>query len=819
MLNKISLYAVVLCIVLININTTIAGNQHLKGGQNLGSLPKHEWVNIINQIQESQPDKINTGEKQLLAISDLQQSAYLKASNTNAGDLFGFSVAISGNTLVVTGVEESSNATGVNGDETNNSISDSGAVYVFVKIAGVWSQQAYLKASNPDETDWFGESVAISADTIVVGAILEASDARGINGNELDNSALASGAVYVFVRNDGVWSQQAYLKSSNSEEFDRFGGDVSISGDTILVGARTEDSNATGINGDELDNSASGSGAAYVFVRNDGVWSQQAYLKASNTNEGDTFGEAVEVSGDTIIIGASGEGSNSIGVNGDELDNSASGSGAAYVFIRQDQEWSQQAYLKASNSEGGDRFGDSVSISGDTIVVGAFREDSNATSINGSQNSNFNNDSGAAYVFTRTVNEWTQQAYIKPTNPDDNDFFASNVSISGNIIVIGAGNEDSNARGINGDRLDDSLIDSGAAYVFSRTAQTWSQQAYIKSSNSNLEDRFGSSAAVSGRTVIVGSWQEDSNATGVDGNQSNNSASSAGAAYVFDTGDFAIQDAHSALWFNPDENGHGINVYMLADNRIIVIWYVYDNLGNPMWLLGVGTHDGFTATLDVSIAEGAMFPPNFNPDDVNLTNWGQFELTFSNCDAGLFKWMPVAGNGFTAGETTVVRLNNTLGLSCSETAVKEVVKAKEGLRDPENEINGEGFAMVAGHSALWFNPDENGHGINVYMLADQRVLVIWYVYDDLGMPLWLLGVGTHDGVKATLDVSIANGALFPPNFNADDVNLINWGQFELEFSGCNAGVFKWQPVDGNGFAAGETDIVRLNNTEGLSCSE
>ena len=156
----------------------------------------------------------------------------------------------------------------------------------------------------------------------------------------------------------------------------------------MVVGASGEDSNATGINGDQTNNSASDSGAAYVFVRNGVTWTQQAYLKASNTDAGDLFGYSVAVSGDTVVVGAYGEDSNATGVNGDQTDNSARDSGAAYVFVRNGGTWTQQAYLKASNTDGGDGFGYSVAVSGDTVVVGAFGEDSNATGINGDQTNN-----------------------------------------------------------------------------------------------------------------------------------------------------------------------------------------------------------------------------------------------------------------------------------------------------------------------------------------------------------------------------------------------------------------------------------------------
>src|SRR6185436_5843616 len=182
-----------------------------------------------------------------------------------------------------------------------------------------------------------------------------------------------------FVRNGITWSQQAYLKASNSGAADRFGGSIDVSGDTIVIGAYNEDSNATGVNGDQNNNSASNSGAAYVFVRNGVTWSQQAYLKASNTGANDFFGGTVAMSGDTVVVGAYGEDSSATGVNGNQGDNSMPSSGAVYVFARNGVTWSQQAYLKASNTGASDSFGLGLAVSGDTVVVGAEDEDSSAS--------------------------------------------------------------------------------------------------------------------------------------------------------------------------------------------------------------------------------------------------------------------------------------------------------------------------------------------------------------------------------------------------------------------------------------------------------
>jgi len=459
------------------------------------------------------------------------QQAYLKASNSGAGDHFGSSVAIAGNTVVVGAWQEDSSATGVNGDQASNATPNSGAAYVFVRDGVTWSQQAYLKASNANSHDWFGYSVAVAGDTIVVGAVLESSSATGVNGDPTSNASAYSGAAYVFVRDGVTWSQQAYLKASNTGAGDQFGWSVAVAADTIVVGARLEDSSATGVNGDQTSNTSADSGAAYVFVRDGATWSQQAYLKASNTGVNDGFGSSVALAGDTIVVGANGEDSTATGVNGTGNDG-AFDAGAAYVFVRDGVTWSQQAYLKASNTGADDRFGFTVAVAGDTIVVGAYGEDSSATGVNGDQTSNTSADSGAAYVFVRAGVTWSQQAYLKASNTDALDQFGVAVAVAGDTIVVGAYGEDSIATGVNGDQANTSAS-TGAAYVFVRAGVTWSQQAYLKASNTGQSDEFGYSVAIAGDTVVVGARYESSSATGVNGDQASNAAVISGAVYVY----------------------------------------------------------------------------------------------------------------------------------------------------------------------------------------------------------------------------------------------------------------------------------------------
>ena len=503
--------------------------------------------------------------------SGLRQTAYIKASNPHMGDhfgnggtLLGDSVALSGNslTLAVGAPNESSGAKGANGDQNDTSVYSAGAVYVYTRpsVAGAWTQQAYIKPSNPQPGAEFGHVVTLSSDgnTMAVAAYFEASATKGINGNQNDDSIPQAGAVYVFIRRGTTWSQQAYIKASNTGEAgtdgnfgdgDQFGFSASLSddGNTLAVGANAEDSNATGINGDQNDNSMQSAGAAYIFVRNGTTWTQQAYVKAPNTAANVQFGYSVALSadGNTFAVSAFDEGGSSRVVRGPEGPFTAgrNGTGAIYVYTRAAGTWKLQAYLKASNAENGDSLGVVVSISDDgtTIAGGILDEDCFSTGVNPSNacdNDQASDTSvGAAAIFIRNGTQWAQQALIKASNTGKEDWFGSRLQLSGdgNTLAVSAQLEDSAAQGINGKQDDDSAQEAGAVYFFTRNGTTWAQRAYVKSSNDEAFDEFGSSVALSrdGRTMAVGARGEDSSAKGLNGNQTDNSMKEAGAVYVF----------------------------------------------------------------------------------------------------------------------------------------------------------------------------------------------------------------------------------------------------------------------------------------------
>jgi hypothetical protein len=476
----------------------------------------------------------------------------------------GNALAISGdgNTIAVGAPHESSAARGINGNQNDNSLYNAGAVYVYVRRGGTWTQHAYLKASNPGRSDLFGLSLALSRDgnTLAVAAPWEASAATGVNGNQGDDSIPQAGAVYVFTRIADTWSQQAYLKASNSGrkgtgddlEGDQFGFSIALSadGDTLAAGAISEDSAATGIGGSQSDDSAADSGAVYVFSRVANAWTQQAYLKSRNSQAGDLFGYAVSLSANGSALAAAAYDEDGGGKGVDPVDDNASaGTGAIYAFNRQGSVWTQSGYLKGSRSQRNDALGYAVAMSDDgrTIAGGTAEE----SCLNGGINpSDCDIDTfpehmaagsvGAVYVWVRNDDSWEEQAFIKASNPDLEDWFAVRLALSGDgdVLLVGAPMEDSAATGVNGREDDDSADDSGGAYLFTRSGASWRQSAYLKASNTERFDEFGSAVAISGdgTTMVVGARMESSGARTVNGNQNDNDAGQSGAAYVFEAG-------------------------------------------------------------------------------------------------------------------------------------------------------------------------------------------------------------------------------------------------------------------------------------------
>lgn len=494
----------------------------------------------------------------------LRQTAYIKSPNTGFGDEFGGGGTLLGNavalsadgaTLAIGAPYESSASGGIGGDPEDESVYGAGAVYVYVRDGGGWRQQAYVKASNPGLTDNFGYMIALSedGDTMAVAAPYEASAATGIDGDQNDDSIPQAGAVYVFSRSGDAWAQQAYLKASNTGEAgvgnelgdgDQFGFGLALSadGNTLAVGAISEDSGATGADADQSDNSALSAGAVYLYSRSGDSWAQQAYLKASNPGAGDLFGYSVALSADGSVLAATAyDEDGSLAGTNEVQDDEAVGSGALYIFSRDGGDWTQQAYLKPSNSERNDAFGVAVAISADgrTVVGTALDEDGMTTGINSTPQPDMeiNLSTGAVYLYTRDDAGWSEQAYIKASNTGPNDTFGARLALSadGGTLAVGAQLEDSAGQGVDAIQDDDSAQEAGAVYLFTREGSSWTQSAYVKGSNTEAYDEFGSSIALNGDGTLmaIGARGEDSGAAGLNAGQDDNSAFESGAVYLF----------------------------------------------------------------------------------------------------------------------------------------------------------------------------------------------------------------------------------------------------------------------------------------------
>ena len=496
--------------------------------------------------------------------SVLRQTAYIKSPNPGFGDefggggtLLGNAVALSadGTTLAIGAPYESSGSGGIGGDPEDESVYGAGAVYVYVRDGEGWRQQAYVKASNPGLTDNFGYMIALSedGDTMAVAAPYEASAATGIDGGQSGDSIPQAGAVYVFSRNGDAWTQQAYVKASNTGEAgvgnelgdgDQFGFGLALSadGNTLAVGAISEDSGATGADADQSDNSALSAGAVYLYSRSGVSWTQQAYLKSSNPGAGDLFGYSVALSADGGVLAATAyDEDGSLAGTNEVQDDEAVGSGALYIFSRGGGDWTQQAYLKPSNSERNDAFGVAVAISADgrTVAGTALDEDGMTTGVNSTPQPDMeiNLSTGAVYLYTGDGAGWSEQAYIKASNTGPNDTFGARLALSGDggTLAVGAQLEDSAGQGVNAIQDDDSAQEAGAVYLFTRDGSTWSQSAYVKGSNTEAYDEFGSSIALNGDGTLmaIGARGEDSGAAGLNAAQDDNSAFESGAVYLF----------------------------------------------------------------------------------------------------------------------------------------------------------------------------------------------------------------------------------------------------------------------------------------------
>jgi hypothetical protein len=442
-------------------------------------------------------------------LAAFAQRNYLKASNTGSNDLFGYSIALDGDTLAVGAYLEDSYAKGVDGDQTDNSADGSGAVYIFTRSGDDWRQQAYVKGEMTASGRQFGRALALRGDVLAVGAPFDGQ----AGADPAAGRATDSGAVQVFRRSAGIWREEAYLKAGNAAPGDLFGISVALAGDRLAVGAHMEDSAATGVGGDAGDDGAENSGATYVFVHRDGQWLQEAYIKSTRTQAAAGFGNSLALDADILAVGAHLE------------DN---GNGAVYLYRRGRNGWLPQARLSAPTPAKNDLFGSSLALDADTLAVGAYLEDGAIAGQGPAENS------GAVYVYVRSGEAWSQQAYLKASSGAPEHRFGRSIALAGDTLAVGAYLEDRQAHGINGEAGAQRSPESGAVYVYARNGGQWQQQAYIKASNARSGDMFGYSAALShDGWLALGAPIEASGSSGIDAAQEDDSAAASGAVYLF----------------------------------------------------------------------------------------------------------------------------------------------------------------------------------------------------------------------------------------------------------------------------------------------
>lgn len=379
----------------------------------------------------------------------------LFSSDAAPGDLFGCSVAISGDFAFIAAC----------GDDNENGV-DAGSVYVFLRSGDTWVEQpSKLTASDGAAGDFFGSPVVVSGDTLMVGAPMDG-----------EGELVGLGSVYVFVRSGEVWIQQQKFTANDPEELDLFSWGIAIEGDTAVIGA------PEGFN----PPTATGSGSAYVFTRSGGVWTQAAKLTASDADLGDYFGLPPSISGDTILIGA----------HANDPNEGLVDAGSVYVFEKPVDGWTDMTEtqrLIPSDAAPGDGFG-LGGIHGDTALIGAWKHD----------HTGGYDDAGATYVFVRSGNGWVEQPpELTASDAQPQHFFGGAIH-RGAWALIGAPGDD------------DMGPFAGAVYLFVHSLGVWTEAAKLTGSESDEYADFGrGGAAVTGNTVLIGDPADD-NAAGSD---------------------------------------------------------------------------------------------------------------------------------------------------------------------------------------------------------------------------------------------------------------------------------------------------------------
>ncbi len=625
--------------------------------------------------------------------------ARLRHLSRDSDDRFGWSVDISGDNIVVGAYRES------------DPFANSGFAYVFTKPASGWTdmtQTARLEASDPAASDFFGISVAISGDNIVVGAHFD------------DDDGSASGSAYVFTKPGSGWtdmSETGKLTASDGAFSDKFGSSVGISGDIIVVGAPEDDDNG------------SNSGSVYLFQKPVSGWTnmnETAKLKPSDGVIGDHFGNSIDMSGDQIAVGAY----------------FAASGGSAYLFEKPGTGWvnmGHTAKLTPSDGVSGDLFGRSVSVSGDNVVVGSYQDDDNGV------------NSGSAYVFTEPGSGWanmTQTAKLTASDGVSGDALGIGVGISGDKIICGASSADLGGTNvgsvylyeepmsgwINGTQdqkiLPPSYIacpgclygtsvsidgnyavvgapqyqNNGSAFVLNFDGSIWNTVAELTASDGVTGDNFGVSVSISADNVVVGADRDD------------DKGSSSGSAYVFtkpvsgwsnmtETAKLAVSDGTANDMLGYSVSIDGDNIVVGAYNAGVTsnepgAVYVYTKPGATWTTMNQtgkltasdGSHDDFFG-YSVSISGDNAVVGSYSDDDLGSGSGSAY--VFTKPGAGWANMTQTAKLNASDGSST-----DYFGYSVSISGDNVVVGA---YNDDDNQFNSGSAYVFTKPGATWAN--------------------------------------------------------------------------------------------------------------------
>ena len=568
------------------------------------------------------------------------------------------------------------------------------SVISFATFAQNWDEMIKAVASDRDIIDSFGRSVSINGNRAIVGAYNEDHDASEVS------PLTDAGSVYIFELNGGVWTQTAKLVASDRGIGDKFGISVSLSGDKVIVGAYLEEEDASGTS------SLIGAGSAYIFEFIGGVWIETAKLVASDREMDDQFGIDVEISGNKAIVGAPQEDHDAAGGA------SASNSGSAYVFELDGGVWLETVKLVASDRDLDDKFGRSVSISGDKIVVGAYLEDENTAgggTIAGA---------GSAYIFELNGAAWSETAKLVASDRDVDDNFGLDVCIHGDRVIIGA-------------RLDDYLStpDAGAAYIFELNGNVWPQTAKLVASDRGINSYFGFSVSINGDKAIVGAYLEDN--TGFSGTSI---MGNVGSAYVY--------ELNGSLW-------------SLASNLIASDAIGGDKFGVAVDISGnraiIGAHLESHDILGANYLGGSGSIYIFNTCDTpNVTVSGN-TLT-ATVSGATYKWLDcITGNPIIPSET-----NQSYSTSIEGSYAVEITEGYCTDTSDCVNINGLGISnLELENSRIYPNPTTGNITIDLSKLKNVNISIL----NSMGQTVFKSKTITKNKLEISL-AGFSNGIYF-----------------------------------------------------------